>query len=656
MRGGKATGVFGLLVAGAIGTLAAQQQAQQHGDTVQLAPIVVTATSVPTAADRLANRVTVLTARDLAAAGVHTVADALAGLVGLAVVRTGPYGSGTSLFMRGGESDYVKVLVDGVAVNDPGGAYDFAHLTVDNVDRIEVVRGPVSVLYGSDAVAGVVQVFTRARGSRLDAGARAGTFGTLDADATVDIDRGPLAVALTARRLTSDGPYAFNGAYDDRVLGGRLQADVDARTTLDLSLRSANADYHFPTDGTGAVVDHDQHQLSQALSVGLAARRRLGDRVTVRVMAVDHAGDGGIDDGSDGPGDTLGVFAYHSRQDVSRRSVDGRVSVVAGRAATITVGAAFEHQRTRGASVGDSEYGPFGDTTDAGRRNWAGYGEIAVASGALSLTAGGRLDRNERFGGFVTWRGGVSWSASRAWRMYASAGTAFKEPTFFEQFGGAFVVGNPDLTPERSTSWEVGAEAGAFDQRVRASASYFGQRFRDLIQFTSATAGPQAPNYVNLAAADADGIELELSVGPIAGGRLRGHYTYLRTRVTDGGVLPDDDAAFRTGGRLLRRPTHSAGFEGELRRGRLVAYAALRWIGSRADADFIAVPAARVTLPPVGVADVAGELRLRAPRGAVPGLSLTARVENVFDARYQMAFGFPALGRTVLVGGRLTMQ
>jgi len=651
MTGGKTLGGLGLLLGFAAGPLAAQRR----GDTVALAPIVVTATSVPTAANRLSSRVTVITAADLARAGVHTVADALAGLVGIAVVRTGPYGSGTSVFIRGGESDYVKVLVDGVPVNDPGGAYDFAHLTVDDVDRIEVVRGPVSVLYGSDAVAGVVQVFTRARGSRLDGGARAGTYGTVDADASVGIDRGAIALALTARHLTSDGPYAFNGAYDDRVLGGHLRVAPDARTTLDLSLRSTDADYHFPTDGAGNVVDRDQHQLSQSLALGLAAVRRLGRQAVLRVALASHAGDGGIEDGPDGPGDTLGVFVYHSRQDVTRHGLDGRLTFPLARATSVTVGAALEGQRTRGASAAESEFGPFGDTTDVRRRNWAGYGEIGTEVGAFALTAGARVDRNQRFGTFATWRGGASWATGHGWRFYGSAGTAFKEPTFFEQFGGGFVIGNPALTPEHTTSWEVGTEGVMVTGRVRASAAYFGQRFRDLIQFTSATGAPDAPNYVNVAAANADGLELEVSVVPLAGTRLRAHYTYLRTRVTDGGVLPDDDAAFRTGGSLLRRPTHSAGLEGDARWGRFSTYAAVRWTGSRADADFAAVPAARVTLPAVAVADLAGELRVIGGAGARPAFTLTARVENLLDARYQMAFGFPALGRTVLVGGRIGM-
>jgi vitamin B12 transporter len=179
--------------------------AQEPPDSALLPPIVVTATRVPTRADRLGQRVTVLSGAELRAAGVVTVADALQNVAGLNVVRTGAPGAATSVFVRGGESDYVKVLVDGVPVNEPGGAYDFAHLTLDNVDRIEVLRGPGSVLYGSDAVSGVVQVFTRA-GGRRSGGARAGTLGTVEPDAAVGAG-GPTAAFGLGPADRSDGLY-----------------------------------------------------------------------------------------------------------------------------------------------------------------------------------------------------------------------------------------------------------------------------------------------------------------------------------------------------------------------------------------------------------------------------------------------------------------
>src|SRR6266566_5509935 len=157
---------------------------QEPTDTVMLTPVVVTATRLPTPADAVPAAVTVLTGEALRSQGIRTVAEALRTVPAAHVVVTDAYGSQTSLFLRGGNSDYVKVLIDGVPQNAPGGAYDFANLTTDNVERIEVVRGPVSVLYGSDAVTGVVQIFTRTGGGqgtpRSTLSVRAGSLGTTD--------------------------------------------------------------------------------------------------------------------------------------------------------------------------------------------------------------------------------------------------------------------------------------------------------------------------------------------------------------------------------------------------------------------------------------------------------------------------------------------
>ena len=140
---------------------------QAPADTVELNPVIVTATRFPRSAAAVPAAVTVLRGVELRAQGIHTVFEALRDVPGATVVQTGSFGGQTSLFLRGGQSNYVKVLVDGVPVNQPGGSFDFANLTTDNVERIEVVRGPASVLYGSDAVTGVVQIVTR-RGTGRD--------------------------------------------------------------------------------------------------------------------------------------------------------------------------------------------------------------------------------------------------------------------------------------------------------------------------------------------------------------------------------------------------------------------------------------------------------------------------------------------------------
>jgi len=627
--------------------------AQEARDTTDLPPIIVTATRSPLAVDRLGNRVTVLSRDDLRARGYATVAEALDGVAGLAVVRTGGPGSATAVFLRGGESDYVKVLVDGVPLNEPGGAYDFAHLTVDNVERIEIVRGPASVVHGSDAVSGVVHLITRVGGPRYTGRVRGGTRGTFEADAEVGGGGARASYGVTGAWRRADGPYAVNSGYENTSVTARARVAPAPGTSADFTLRTVSADYRYPTDGAGNVVDTNQRQRTRSTALGLTLRQRLHPNVRAQLALRSHDIGGGIDDPQDGPGDTLGAWAYGSRRNLDRRMVDLWADWRAGAGVTLTAGGGWEYQRDRSSDSGQSDFGAYGSSIDARRRNWAGYAEAAMTRGPASVTAGARVDRNERFGTFVTWRAGATARTPVGLRLYASVGTAFKEPTFFEQFGGGFVVGNPDLAPERALSWEAGLEQTLLAARVRLSAGWFGQRFRDLIQYAFTPVTPDGANYVNLAAASADGVEIDGTAAVTTALRVGAQYTWLRTEVTNAGVLPDDDAAFRAGDRLLRRPTHAASAHARWDSGPLGAWGAVRWTGSRADADFSAFPATRVELPAHTLVDAGVTLRPFARRSALSATAVELQVRNVFDVAYEMAYGFPAMGRVVLLGVRV---
>src|SRR6185436_4719852 len=165
-----------------------------------------------------------------------------------------------SLFLRGGESDYVQVLVDGVSLNGPGGTFDLGSLTTDNVDRIEIVAGPTSVLYGSDAVAGVVQIFTR-RGQgkpAVEIGTQAGTYNSISLDAGFQGGDDHLDYSFALSRFTTDGSYAFNNHHRNVVGSGRVHLAPDARTDATFTVRHGDAVFHYPTDGAGLLVDHNQ--------------------------------------------------------------------------------------------------------------------------------------------------------------------------------------------------------------------------------------------------------------------------------------------------------------------------------------------------------------------------------------------------------------
>ena len=568
-------------------------------------------------------------------------------------MQTGSPGSATSVFVRGGESDYVKVLIDGVPVNEPGGAYDFANLTIDNVQRIEIVRGPTSVLYGSDAVAGVVQLFTRQGGSAVQGQVRAGTRDAMELDARVSDGGHVASYSVAGAWRSTNGLYDLNSGFQNATVDGHVHLVPMAGTTVEATFRTVRGTLRYPTDGAGAVVDANQQQRTRVTTMGLRLNQSLHPRVLAHVALRSNAIGGGIDDAPDGPADTLGVYSYYSRGNLDRQAADAWVDWEALRGVTLTTGATYEHQRDRGSSESQSEYGPYTTEIDATRNNWAGYLQSAVVRGPVSVTGGLRLDDNQRFGTFMTWRVGASAEAAFGLRAYVSAGSAFKEPTFFEQFGGGFVVGNPDLSPERALSWEAGAEQVVWGGRARVGVSYFGQRFRDLVQYSASPVTSAGANYVNIAAAKADGIEAEARLALLADLRVEAQYTHLATAVTDAGVLPEDDAAFRLGQPLLRRPADAMSATARFDRGVVEAYGTVRWSGPRADADFSAYPATRVELPAYTTVDLALEVRPFTGWRALTASALEVQVRNLLGERYVLAYGFPMPGRVVLVGLRM---
>jgi vitamin B12 transporter len=642
-------------LAAALLALPALARAQQPTDTVELAPVVITPSRRPTDVGRVTQATTVITGDELRARGIEFIAEALRDVPGASVVQVGSYGGVTSLFLRGGNSNYVKVLVDGVPVNQAGGAYDFADLTTSNVDRIEIVRGPASVVYGSDAVTGVVQIFTRHGGpARGSVTAEAGTYGTTVMDATAATGGTRLAASGGLQRLDTDGTYAFTSHYRNATAGGRVDLAPDTLSDVAISARYTDRAYHFPTDGSGAATDSNQVTSGHQASLGLDAGRRLSHVIEARLALALHTGRDAFDDQPDGPADTTG-FAFSStrRTTAWRRSVDARVIATPRSGLALTAGAQLEgeHEAQTGSTSSNFGFGPSTapDSFTRARTTRAAYLQAAAQLlGGAALDAGVRLDDNSAFGTFVTGRGGLSVHLGDT-RLRVSAGNAFKAPTFSENFAASpFEVGNPALRPERTVSWDAGVEQLLPGRRASLSATWFDQRFRNLVQYTPAD--PGEPTYANLAAASARGLELGARLWWNAGS-LSAEYTWLRTRVTDAGV--GTSPVFQAGSPLIRRPAHSARLGLELRpAARIRTLANLVITGRRDDVDFRPFPAERVTLPTVATLELAGDIDLVEAHGGHPGLGVRLRVENLLDRKYETIVGFPGRRRNVLVGVR----
>ncbi|MFN2601951.1 MAG: TonB-dependent receptor plug domain-containing protein [Gemmatimonadaceae bacterium] len=644
------------LIGFAVASISAASAKAQEPDTTTLKTVVVSATKTPVARDQLTQAVTVISGDDLRAHGVARVSDALQQVPGITLAQNGSYGSVTSLFLRGGESRYTKVLIDGVAVNQSGGYFDFSHLTTDNVDRIEIVRGPASVIYGADAVTGVIQIFTkRGRGPfSADASARGGTFGTIDGDLSIRGSSSVVDYSLAGAEHKTDGTLKFNNQYSNGTLSGAVGVSPKSGTDARVTARYTNAEFHYPTDFTGAPVDSNSYRVQHRLTAGFDAGTLITPRVNARILA-------GTNEVSDLTEDIAIPFASTSQQHSAdksrahRRSAEGRLSLVSGEAATLNLGAEYVAEGERSTT----SRGPVGAPAalvshfDADRHTSSAYAELLGSPKRFfGYTAAVRLDDNSDYGKHTTYRLGAGVPVLPDFRVRGSLSTAFNAPAFDQIRATAFTTSNPGLSPERSRSWEIGVERSVDDARARISGSYFAQRFDDLIEFVSGGPPSFIGSYDNLAQATSNGYEGELEITPTDFFSATASATVANPHITR--VHAGASSGLQVGQALLRRPTRSGAASLRFAPPRYGSVTITgSYVGKRPDVDFNQFPSPTITLPAYVRVDAATEAGLwRGENGS--SLSLTARIENLLDKRYETVLHYPAPGRAVLVGARFS--
>jgi len=297
-------------------------------EPIHLEGIIVTGSPVPRTVGTEASHVTILVGEELRAKGIARVTDALAEVPGLVVIQNGSYGSVSSTFFRGAESDHVKVLLDGVEVNQAGGSFDFSGLLLSGVERIEVARGPASALYGSDAMAGVINIISR-RGQGIpqsSLSARAGSYGRMEWAADLHGGTPNTSYSFSVSRLSTDGILEFNNQFETTSLSGTVFLIPDEKTRIGLTGRYGDRIFHFPTDGSGKVVDRNAFSYGDETALGVEASRMTTDRLEVRAVLRSYGWDGGSDDQPDDASDNVGFFGYTSLDAFQRTTVDLRAN------------------------------------------------------------------------------------------------------------------------------------------------------------------------------------------------------------------------------------------------------------------------------------------------------------------------------------------
>jgi len=613
--------------------------------------VVVTATRAPTRVEDIGSSVTVVDRQDIEEKQYRTVTQALETVPGLRMVQQGPRGTNTSIFMRGANSNQTLVLLDGQRISNPStptGAFNFANLTTDNVERIEVVRGPQSSLFGSDAIAGVVNIITRRperEGVHGSVTGEIGTLGTFDGALNLNGRRDRFSFDATLSGVTSDGdnitPGRFRpqGAADEddghRNLKGALRLGYDISDSLDLSLYGEIIDSNVELDDNPDDPNSEEDVRRYFGSAELAGRFWGGRyRPSLTVSFTDFTRD------NENPADPLSATVIDTRNEGDRASITFENEIDVHPDHTLIVGGeAFEESFE---SSGQSDFSGFiiNQRSEANQTTAAAFvQDVFHLTERLSGTAGVRFDKPDDFDGEVTWHVAPSYRVPvTGTRLKGSVGTGFKTPSLFERFGfnptnvGTAFRGNPDLKAEESFGWEVGFEQPLFDDRVEFGATYFQNDIDDGVTTVfDASFNSTTSNNVDI---ETRGVESFLVLRPIEAVTLRGDYTFL--------IAENED----TDVQLVRRPRHKASVDATWR-----ATPKLTLTGGvqvLADIKDIGLQGGNVELDDYAVAHVAASYQL------TERVALTGRIENLTDNDFEVADGFQAPGLEAFVGSRVT--
>jgi vitamin B12 transporter len=629
--------------------------------------VVVTATRTPVPGEAAGADVDVLNGSQLITMQPTAAADAVRFLPGAIVNDSGQRGGLTSLFVRGGESRYNKVIVDGVTVNEPGGTFDFGTLPVDQADRMEFVRGAQSTLYGSDAMTSVVQMWTRNGSTALPElrfGADGGNFSTAHGYASLAGARGRFDYNLFGSQFNTEGS-GINSAYSDSLQGANVGAALTDHASLRVRVRHSNShtgvpgEWNFngyvplvPVNGFSEPYEplqpnpYDWSQLNDLLGnveLSIAApngwqHRFSGFDYLYRYYELNPGDPQRVntqDCGFGGPSVPCGIdFQSNEIDRINRAGFEYQGDYSERAWAHTTLGYRVENEN---GFVGNVAYNP---QTHGQRLSNDFYVQQQVTWKTLTAIVGGRLVHNSEFGNTgvprvaLTWqvlRGGERFSGTRLRFSYSGG---FKEPRLEETFAGPpYSQPNTGLKPERLRAFEAGFQQEFFQGKYELTATYFNNLFHDQINYVTVDPITFVGQYVNVNRAFAQGAEVVVRAKLRSSLLLNAAYTYTSSQYLDNPA--PFDPVYDPGQPLLRRPKHSATTT--------LSYLGRRWgaslggsfVDRRSDSDFFGF----------GIDHAAGYVRADFGGWYEVNSHVTTyvNVENALDQGYNEVVGYPAL-------------
>jgi vitamin B12 transporter len=622
--------------------------------------VVVTATRNPVPTEEAGADVETLSGGQLETMQPIAADDALRFLPGAVVDTQGQRGGLSSLFVRGGDSRYNKVIVDGVTVNEPGGRFDFGTLPLTQADRLEFVRGAQSTLYGSDAMTSVIQIWTRTGNTtvpELRLGADGGNLATANGYLTFAGARGPFDYNIFGDQFNTSG-QGPNDDYSNSLEGANFGVAVNDRVSLRIRGRHSNSrtgvqgEWNF---NGNPLMQPDLDQFARlndslgSIDLNVSGPSKWQHRFTGFEYHQQRTNvDNVIDPGRVSPLYGNIDLPFHSIADLNRAGFEYQGEYVERSWAQTTIGYRFEDEN---GFVGDLTSPPI----DHGLRlNHEFYGQQQLSLGRLSVVAGARFVHNSSFGNKGVPRVALTLQALRGNQVFSgtrlrfSYATGIKEPLLEESFAsGPFTIPNPNLKPETNRAFEAGIQQGLFGGRYALTATYFNNLFRDQVEFASSPT-TFIGQYVNVNEAFSHGAEVELQGKIVPKLSLNTAYTYTSTQILQAPLCTAAnfcDPLLATGQPFIRRPKHSAAA--------LLTYLGRRWggnlggsfVGRRPDSDFFGF----------GITHAAGYVRVDMGGWYALSSRVTAYVnlQNAFDKHYEEVVGYPALGTNVRAGVRV---
>ena len=610
--------------------------------------IIVTGTKTWIDAERLGSSVTAIDREEIERSGEKDISSILSRVAGFNVVGTGSRGGNSSIFVRGGQSDYNLVMINGVQINQAGGGFDISPLTTENIERIEIIKGAHSSLYGSDAASSVINIITK-RGSgkikrtgSVALGFRAEDAMILEHSVSVSGSLEKLGYFLSHQRIVDEGIFEINNDYKNNNFTANL--NLEANDDLNLSFFSIYRDskFEFPTGGAGdrfdAFADPDSQTKEKSLVTGsdivFSPTDWWENWFKIGYTRLDR-------ESYDGP-EPIESEGFESVFD----TLDKRISLEYGS------GFFVDFDQISSVTSAGFEYEKESFNTDSlneSRKNYAFYAQNNL--GVLKtffVTAGIRYDDNEAFGS--------EWSPSvfAKWKIKESGteirggvSKGIKEATFFENFSAAFgTIPNPDLKPEETLTAEIGVKQPLFDNAVEFDLSFFQNKFKNIIAY-SFTPFENGTNYENINRAESKGAEASIRFYPSDALTLSAAYTYVETDVTDDGGL--GSPSFSEGERLIRVPEHSFSFNAGYSRNAFGLNLSGNYVGSRDDVDWSEFPSTRVRNDSFFLVDAAASYEISL-KSFVDKIRLFSRVNNLFNKDYENVFGFSSPGFSMISG------